>query len=406
MLDNSPAQNWLKRNLKDAEVTTGNIDPANPPDVVVISRVTPATVKDALEATGWAAPVLVVLGEENESAEEVRRELVALGLLGEWLLTCPPGETIRASRLLEAIREAMDSEMNLDPPVWSPSGPQEESNQLPVYRPKAGMGKTTLSVNPAVSEQPEINETVSDIPAQTTWEPGETSPEPIPPSVITNYGLESHDYSGGRLITVTSCKRGCGTTTIGTSLAAHAAEAGLKTALVDLGSPPCAGFHLGVPDAAGMAPPAVYDTRWGTLVVPDGEEALPEILQELCGQHDVIILNAPNIRDLSSVSRCGGKMAVIMDRDVQTVELIARCIDSLTEGYIPVVNRSNSFGVPVTAIGRILGKEPLVVEHDLESCWAALAVGEPAVSRSAVVAVGIGKLAAALGLMEGGGGDV
>lgn len=96
---------------------------------------------------------------------------------------------------------------------------------------------------------------------------------------------------------------------------------------------------------------------------------------------------------------------MVIDRDLQTVELAARHMGDLDDGCI-VINRSNSFGVPVKAVERCLGREPLVVEYDIEGCWAALAAGEPAICRSAAVAEGIGKLAATLGLLEGGGGDV
>ncbi|HHW44749.1 MAG TPA: hypothetical protein GXX25_13295 [Desulfotomaculum sp.] len=388
MLDNSPAANWLKRNLKDVEVATGNIDPANQPDVVVTGRAT--VVKDALEATGWSVPVLVVLGEENEQTEKIRRELVDLGLPGEWLLTCPPGETIRASRLTETIRRAMESEVNLDPPVWSP-GNALELDCPTVFDFKGGAGKATLSVNTVngpISNPTASDEPITNMPAQTVWEP----------PAVTNFTPGAYDHSTGRLIAVTSFKRGSGTTTIATSLAAHAAEAGLKMALVDIGTPPCAGFHLGVPDAAKIEAPAVYDTRWGTLVVPD-PDAVDPIIADLVPEHDAIILNDPNGFHNGGIKT--GKTIVVLDRGVQAVEITAAYGETLNG--IAVVNKSGAFGVPIAAIENLLKRHLIVVENDLEGCWSALAAGEPALFRSAAVAIGIGKIAAAIGLMEGGG---
>jgi len=199
-----------------------------------------------------------------------------------------------------------------------------------------------------------------------------------------------------QLICVSSFKRGCGCDTVATSLAAHAAEAGLKVAFIDLGQPPCAGFHFGVPEPASVREPAVYDTKWGTLVAPGDDGSA--IFDDVASKHDVVVVCSPNRLVCLEQSRC----VVVLDRDIQAVEITSSQIANLNSDSVPVifVNRASESGRPDAAcIFEQKGYEVITAETDTTGCIRALADCKPALTRSPQMAQAIGKLASTLKLL-------
>ncbi|MCG9969623.1 hypothetical protein L9W92_16590 [Pelotomaculum terephthalicicum JT] len=284
-------------------------------------------VEDLVKETGATIPVIFVL---NENTDELKRRLMSFGLSEEWILMPQPGQTVRASELLKAIKKA-EEETESDPPVFEDSTPKNE--------------------------------------------------------------LDGTQEKNNQVICVSSSKRGCGCDTMATSLAAHAAEAGLKVAYIDLGEPPCASFHFGVPEPAFVQAPAVYETKWGILVVPGDD--VESIFEDVVSKHDVTIVSSPN----RLIQLEGSKSVVVLDRDIQIVEITSAQIMNMDPPII-FVNRSSENGRPDAAcIFGQKGYEVITADTDTNGCIRALADCKPALTRSPQVAQAVGKLASALRIL-------
>lgn len=338
-LNNSSTVNWLKKRLIDHEIVQGNIEEGKHFDIVVCGSGSGSSIEDQLEKvhnllkeTGSTIPVIFLL---NEESNDMKKRLMSIGLSEGWIVSPRPGKTIRASELLQILRRVAEETEELDPPVF----------------------------------------------ADTPDHHMEDKPE------------ESGDKEN-QIICISSSKRGCGCDTVATSLAAHAAEAGLKVAYIDLGEPPCAGFHLGIPEPTVITEPAVYETKWGTLVVP-GDDA-ETIFEDIVSKHDVTVLASPN--RLMQIEEA--KEVVVLDRDIKVLEITSIKIEKYKNKPVIFVNRSSEKSRPDAAcIFEQKGYKVITAGTDTAGCIRALADGKPALTRSAQMAQAIGKLASTLKLL-------
>jgi len=335
-LDNPSLFDWLKKRLSGHELIHSLLDEVNSSDMVVCGPGPGDDVEEYLgkvetlvKQTGNTMPVIFV---QNEDSDEVKSKLISFGLSERWIVSPPQGQTIRASDVLKAIKQAEEDAAELDPPVFIESLPKSEA---------------------------------------------EGAPE------VTS-----------QVICISSSKRGCGCDTVATSLAAHASEAGLKVAFIDLGDPPCAGFHFGIPEPADVHVPAIYETKWGTLVVPGDEEEA--IFDDVVSKHDVTIVSSPN----RLVHLENSKGVVVLDRDIQVVEITSARIVDFDSSTIIFVNRSSENGRPDAAcIFEQKGYEVITAETDIAGCIRALADCKPALTRSSQMAQAVGKLASTLRIL-------
>jgi len=335
-LDNPSLLDWLKKRLSEHEVIHGTLGETNNSDIVVCGPGQGDDLEDYLGIIETfvkeTGATIPVIFVLNENSDEVKNRLISFGLSEHWIVSPPHGQTIRASDVLKAIKKAEENAAELDPPVF--------------------LDNVTSSV---VENTPEIS---------------------------------------NQVICISSSKRGCGCDTVATSLAAHAAEAGLKTAFIDLGDPPCAGFHFGIPEPVNVQVPAVYETKWSTLVVPGYE--VEAIFDDVVSNHDVTIVSSPN----RLIQLEGSKNVVLLDRDIQVVEITSAKIADFDNSTIIFVNRSSENGKPDAAcIFEQKGFEVITADTDTNGCIRALADCKPALTRSPQVAQAVGKLASALRIL-------
>jgi hypothetical protein len=319
-----------------------------PADIYLIAR-EPKKLEDPAKYIKNPKTTLIVAGRDNAKGVKFGKIAKSCGVPEENIILVPEGVNFTINTLAEGLKRVAETAETTEEPLLEALLEEEESCLEPVAEEESLPKKE----RPATRKKSKI---------------------------ITFYG-----YKGG-----------LGKTTFATALAAHFKDIGERVALIDLNTPPCAGYHFGIfPEGDGKNGFNFTETPYGDLYIPAepywSHPALDEIMNLRMDYGRIIVVYPPQPGAMLEGIKSDRVVIMVNSDMVQVVEPTAH----INVNGIYIYNLAMP-DIEQELVSEILGKEVVSAEPDPDGCQAALASGEPANRKSENITKAVGQLAALL----------